>query len=124
MILSFSGVVHQIAGASLFVTLPLAALLAVRGLAELPEWRGTVQVVRWSAIGSLVFAVAYLIARLPDIAPNTAMGIWIGELAVGGLAQRVLFGFEMVLLMVLAVQLFRVARGTAAARAGNGMIGT
>ncbi|MGH3519976.1 MAG: DUF998 domain-containing protein [Haloechinothrix sp.] len=109
-IMSFSGVVHQVAGASLFVTLPIAALLSLRGISELPEWRDLVGLLRWTSVATLVFALSYLIARLPDIAPTWVVAAWIGDLEVGGLAQRTLFACEAVLVLALAVRLLAVSR--------------
>ncbi|SNR46649.1 Protein of unknown function [Haloechinothrix alba] len=112
-ILSASGVIHQVAGASLFVTLPFAVLLTLREPSGGPQPRRVATTLRWAAITTLAFALAYLTARLPDIAPDWSLVSAIGNLALGGLLQRLLFAGELVLLLVLAGWLFAVSRSGA-----------
>jgi hypothetical protein len=115
-ITSVSGLIHQVAGASLFVSLPLAGLaLAKRLVAEL-HWARVGLVVRRMAMVAMGLAAAYLATRLPDIFPGLAIpGILDGR-GVSGLVQRALFGLEMLMLMALAVHLLRVTVSTARER--------
>jgi hypothetical protein len=115
-ITSVSGLVHQVAGASLFVSLPLAGVaLAKRLVADL-RWARVGRVVRRMAMVAMGLAAAYLATRLPDIFPGLAIpGILDGR-GVSGLVQRVLFGLETLMLMALAVHLLRVTVSTARGR--------
>ncbi|MFL6119958.1 DUF998 domain-containing protein [Actinophytocola sp.] len=115
-ITSVSGLIHQVAGASLFVSLPLAGIaLAKRLVADL-RWTHVGRVVRRMAVVAMAMAAAYLATRLPDIFPGLAMpGILDGR-GVSGLVQRALFGLEMLMLMALAVHLLRVTVSTARGR--------
>lgn len=115
-ITSVSGLIHQVAGASLFVSLPLAGMaLAKRLVAEL-HWSRVGLVVRRMAVVAMALAAAYLATRLPDIFPGLAIpGILDGR-GVSGLVQRALFGLEMLMLMALAVHLLRVTVSTARGR--------
>lgn len=115
-IISVSGLIHQVAGASLFVSLPLAGLALAKRLAADPRWVHVGQVVRRLAMVAMGLAAAYLATRLPDIFPGLAIpGILDGR-GVSGLVQRALFGLEMLMLMALAVHLLRVTVSTARGR--------
>lgn len=112
-IVSTSGVIHQVAGASLFVSLPLAGLALARRLASDDRWRRTAQIVRRLAMVAMGLAAAYLACRLPDVFPGlTIPGVLDGR-GVSGLVQRALFGLEMLMVMALAVRLLRVAVSSA-----------
>lgn len=112
-IVSTSGMIHQIAGASLFVSLPLAGLSLARRLAVDPRWRRTAHVVRRMAWVAMGLAAAYLASRLPDVFPSLAIPGVLDGRGISGLVQRALFGLEMLMLMALAVRLLRVALSTA-----------
>lgn len=115
-ITSVSGLIHQVAGASLFVSLPLAGLALARRLATDPRWGRVGRVVRRMAMVAMALAAAYLATRLPDIFPGLALpGILDGR-GVSGLVQRTLFGLEMLMLMALAVHLLRVTLSAARGR--------
>jgi hypothetical protein len=115
-ITSVSGLVHQVAGASLFVSLPLAGLALARRLVTDVRWTRVARVVRRMAMVAMGLAAAYLATRLPDIFPGLAIpGILDGR-GVSGLVQRALFGLEMLMLMALAVHLLRVTVSTARGR--------
>lgn len=115
-ITSTSGLIHQVAGASLFVSLPLAGLALAKRLAADTRWTRVGQVVRRMAVVAMGLAAAYLATRLPDIFPGLAIpGILDGR-GVSGLVQRALFGLEMLMLMALAVHLLRVTVSMARGR--------
>jgi hypothetical protein len=115
-IISVSGLIHQVAGASLFVSLPLAGLALAKRLAADVRWAHVGRVVRRLAMVAMGLAAAYLATRLPDIFPGLAIpGILDGR-GVSGLVQRALFGLEMLMLMALAVHLLRVTVSTARGR--------
>lgn len=115
-IVSVSGLIHQVAGASLFVSLPLAGLALAKRLAADVRWARVGLVVRRLAMVAMGLAAAYLATRLPDIFPGLAIpGILDGR-GVSGLVQRALFGLEMLMLMALAVHLLRVTVSTARGR--------
>ena len=115
-ITSVSGLIHQVAGASLFVSLPLAGVALARRLVADPGWVRVGGVVRRMAVVAMALAAAYLATRLPDIFPDLAVpGILDGR-GVSGLVQRALFGLEMLMLMALAVHLLRVTLGAARGR--------
>jgi len=115
-IASTSGLIHQIAGASLFVSLPLAGLSLAKRLASNVSWALAAQVVRRMAMVAMGLAAAYLATRLPDVFPGLAIpGILDGR-GISGLVQRALFGIEMLMLMALAVHLLRVTVSTARER--------
>ncbi|MCA1655706.1 MAG: DUF998 domain-containing protein [Pseudonocardiaceae bacterium] len=111
-ITSTSGLIHQVAGASLFVSLPLAGLALAKRLATNAHWTRIARVVRRMAMAAMALAAAYLATRLPDIFPGSAIpGILDGR-GISGLVQRALFGIEMLMVMALAVHLLRVTVGT------------
>jgi hypothetical protein len=115
-ITSVSGLIHQVAGASLFVSLPLAGLALARRLVADPHWARVGRVVRRMSMVAMGLAAAYLATRLPDVFPSLAIpGILDGR-GVSGLVQRALFGLEMLMLMALAVHLLRVTVSTARVR--------
>lgn len=111
-IASVSGLIHQIAGASLFVSLPLAARSLAKRLAAEVNWARTARVLRAMALAAMVLAAAYLATRLPDLLPGLALpGILDGR-GVSGLVQRALFALELLMLIALAVRLLRVVAVT------------
>jgi hypothetical protein len=113
---SVSGLIHQVAGASLFVSLPLAGLALAKRLVADVHWARVGRIVRRLATVAMGLAAAYLATRLPDIFPGLAIpGILDGR-GVSGLVQRALFGLEMLMLMALAVHLLRVTVSTARGR--------
>lgn len=113
---STSGLIHQIAGASLFVSLPLAGLSLAKRLATNASWARIARVVRRMAVVAMGLAAGYLATRLPDVFPGLAIpGILDGR-GISGLVQRALFGIEMLMLMALAVHLLRVTVSTARER--------
>jgi Protein of unknown function (DUF998) len=115
-ITSVSGWIHQVAGASLFVSLPLAGLALARQLVTDVHWARVGRAVRWMATAAMGLAAAYLATRLPDIFPGLAIpGILDGR-GVSGLVQRTLFGLETLMLMALAVHLLRVTVSRARGR--------
>lgn len=115
-ITSVSGLIHQVAGASLFVSLPLAGLALARQLVADPRWARVGGVVRRMAVVAMTLAAAYLATRLPDIVPGLAeLGVLDGR-GVSGLVQRALFGLELLMVMALAIHLLRVTVSTARGR--------
>lgn len=115
-ITSVSGLIHQVAGASLFVSLPLAGMALAKRLVAEMHWARVGRIVRRMAVVAMALAAAYLATRLPDIFPGLAIpGILDGR-GVSGLVQRALFGLEMLMLMALAVHLLRVTVSTARGR--------
>jgi hypothetical protein len=115
-ITSVSGLIHQVAGASLFVSLPMAGLALAKRLVADVRWALVGHVVRRMAMVAMGLAAAYLATRLPDIFPSLAIpGILDGR-GVSGLVQRALFGLEMLMLMALAVHLLRVTVSAARGR--------
>jgi hypothetical protein len=111
-IVSTSGLIHQVAGASLFVSLPLAGVSLARRLGDDDRWARTARVVRRMAMAAMGLAAAYLATRLPDVFPSLAIPGVLDGRGISGLVQRALFGLEMLMLMALAVRLFRVAVGS------------
>lgn len=104
-----SGWIHQFAGASLFVTLPLAGLALARRLGDQPNWARTGRALRALAFGGVWLALCYLAARLPDLLPWQDFPDFLDWRSVAGLIQRVLFALELAMLLVLATRLLRVA---------------
>ena len=115
-ITSGSGLIHQVAGASLFVSLPLAGLALAKRLVEQVHWTRVGRAVRRMSIGAMALAATYLATRLADVFPGLAIPGMLDGRGISGLVQRVLFVLEMVMLMALAVQLLRVAVSEARAR--------
>ena len=108
-IVSASGMIHQVAGASLFVSLPLAGVALAKRLGNDVRWARTARVVRRMATIAMCLAAAYLATRLPDIFPRLAIPGVLDGRGISGLVQRALFGLEMLILMALSVGLLRVA---------------
>jgi hypothetical protein len=112
-IVSTSGMIHQVAGAALFVSLPLAGLALASRLAGDEKWARTAQIVRTMSMVAMGLAAAYLACRLPDVFPSLAIPGVLDGRGVSGLVQRALFGLEMLMLMALAVRLLRVTVSSA-----------
>ena len=106
---SVHGLIHQFAGASLFVSLPLAGLALGRSLRGQPEWAATGRGVRRLALGAATLAVAYLLARLPDLLPWITFPPATDFRAYSGLIQRLLFVLELAMLLMLATRLLQVS---------------
>lgn len=104
-----SGWIHQFAGASLFVTAPLAGLAAASALRSRPGWEGIARLLRRLALGGVVLALAYLVTRLPDLLPWSGFPGALDLRPVSGLVQRGLFALELTMLLALAVRLLRVS---------------
>lgn len=115
-ITSVSGLIHQIAGASLFVSLPLAGRALAKRLVEQVRWARVGHAVRRMAVVAMVLAATYLATRLPDVFPGLAIPGMLDGRGISGLVQRALFGLEMLMLMALAVHLLRVTISTARER--------
>jgi hypothetical protein len=115
-IVSTSGLIHQVAGASLFVSLPLAGVSLAKRLGGDERWARTATVVRRMARVAMGLAAAYLATRLPDIFPSLAIPGVLDGRGISGLVQRALFGLEMLMLMALAVRLLRVVVSSARER--------
>lgn len=115
-IISASGVIHQVAGASLFISLPLAGASLAKRLAGDERWARTARVVRRMAMIAMGLAAAYLATRLPDVFPSLAIPGMLDGRGISGLVQRALFGLEMLMLMALSVRLLRVAVSSARER--------
>ncbi len=115
-ITSVSGLIHQIAGASLFVSLPLAGLSLAKRLVEQVHWARVGRAVRRMAQVAMALAAAYLATRVADVFPGLAIPGMLDGRGISGLVQRALFGLEMLILMALAVHLLRVTVSTARER--------
>jgi len=115
-IVSTSGLIHQVAGASLFVSLPLAGVSLAKRLGADERWARTARVVRRMAMVAMGLAAAYLATRLPDLFPSLAIPGVLDGRGISGLVQRALFGLEMLMLMALAVRLLRVTVSSARER--------
>jgi hypothetical protein len=103
-ILTFAGWVHQFAGVGILALLSFAGLAAAPRLTESPAWRPVVPTVRVLSISAAVLAVAYLVGRLDDFVPGL-----LGPVDIGGILQRLVFGFQAAVVAALAVQLVRVS---------------
>jgi hypothetical protein len=104
-----SGWIHQFAGASLYVTLPLGGLALAHNFRSQPGWAGLVAVVRGFSFGAAALGVAYLLARLPDLLPWITFPALLDGRVVAGLIQRALFTLEIIMLLVLSVRLLRLS---------------
>ncbi|OLT46090.1 hypothetical protein BJF85_17825 [Saccharomonospora sp. CUA-673] len=104
-----SGWIHQFAGGSLFISFPLAGYALAKRLGTQPDWARTGRVVRKFAVTTTVIALTYLAMRLPDMLHWWEFPAALDWRALGGLAQRSMFAVALVMLLVLAVQLLRVA---------------
>ena len=113
---SVSGLIHQVAGASLFLSLPLAGLSLAKRLVTRVHWARVGRAVRRMALATIVLAATYLATRLPDVFPGLAIPGMLDGRGISGLVQRTLFVLEMLMLMALAVHLLRVTVSTARER--------
>lgn len=89
-----SGWIHQIAGASLYVTLPLGGLALARELRGQPQWSSAVPALRGFSLAAAALGIAYLLARLPDLMPWMTFPAPLDGRIVSGLIQRALFTLE------------------------------
>jgi hypothetical protein len=104
---SFAGWVHQFAGGGILLFLSIAGFTAVRRLAESPAWRPVVPTVRVLSIGAALLAGAYVASRIVQVVPE-AMVVF-GGVDIGGILQRIAFGFDIAVVSALAVHLVRVS---------------
>ncbi|MFD7894554.1 DUF998 domain-containing protein [Streptomyces sp. NPDC059743] len=105
---SVRGLVHRYTAGGAVAALPLAGLLIARRLGVLPGWQPTARSLRRTSWASVAGGLAFLGAHLCATAPVTPMA---RSIAGGlGLAERVTFGLETVLLFVLAGAV-RASRG-------------
>lgn len=95
--LSTTGYAHRYVSVAAFVCLPVAVLVAVRGLAADPRWHAALGRLRGLALTSAGGLVALYLVAYP------------GDRIMMGLVQRLLVAVEVVLLAVLTRQLYRVA---------------
>jgi len=115
-ITSVSGLIHQVAGASLFVSLPLAGLSLAKRLVGRVHWARVGHAVRRMSVVAMALAATYLVTRLPDVFPGLAIPGMLDGRGISGLVQRALFVLEMLMLMALAVHLLRVTVSAARGR--------
>lgn len=106
-ITSFSGWVHQFAGAGILLLLSFAGLAAAPRLAESPGWEPVVGIVRGLSIGAGVLTAIYLAFRIVQFAPNAFATI--GIVDIGGALQRASMGFQIGVVVALAWHLLRVS---------------
>jgi hypothetical protein len=106
-ITSFSGWVHQFAGAGILLLLSFAGLAAAPRLAETPAWEPIVGIVRVLSIGAGVLTAMYLAFRIVQLAPDAFASI--GIVDVGGALQRASMAFQIGVVVALAWHLLRVS---------------
>lgn len=106
-ITSFSGWVHQFAGAGILLLLSFAGLAAAPRLAESPGWEPVVGIVRVLSICAGVLTAMYLVFRVVEFAPDLFAAI--GIVDVGGALQRASMGFQIGVVVALAWHLMRVS---------------
>ena len=102
-----AGLIHQFAGAGILALLSFAGLAAAPRLAESPAWRPVVGIVRLLSIGAALLATAYVMTRLVQLDPG--MLTLFGGVDIGGILQRMVFGFDIGVIAALAVHLVRVS---------------
>lgn len=106
-ITSFSGWIHQFAGAGILLLLSFAGLAAAPRLAESPAWEPVVGIVRVLSIGAGVLTATYLATRIVQFVPGLAEAI--GASDVGGALQRASMAFQIGVVVALAAHLMRVS---------------
>jgi hypothetical protein len=104
---TIDGAIHQFAGAGILALLSFAGLAAAPRLVESPEWRPVVGIVRLLSIGAAFLATAYVMTRLVQLDP--ALLALFGGVDIGGMLQRLVFGFDIGVIAALAVHLVRVS---------------
>jgi Protein of unknown function (DUF998) len=104
---TFGGWVHQFAGAGILALLSFAGLAAAPRFGEQPAWQGVVGIVRVLSIGAATLATLYVLTRIAQMVP--ALFALIGGIDVGGMLQRLVFGFDIAVITALAIHLVRVS---------------
>jgi hypothetical protein len=102
-----AGLIHQFAGVGILALLSFAGLAAAPRLAESPAWRPVVGIVRLLSIGAASLATAYVMTRMVQFDPEL-LGL-VGGVDIGGILQRLVFGFDIGVIAALAVHLVRVS---------------
>ena len=102
-----AGLIHQFAGVGILAVLSFAGLAAAPRLAESPAWRPVVGIVRLLSIGAAFLATAYVATRLVQFDPELLAPF--GGVDIGGILQRLVFGFDIGVIAALAVHLVRVS---------------
>jgi hypothetical protein len=104
---TFNGLIHQFAGVGTLALLSFAGLTAAPRLAESPAWRPVVGIVRLLSIGAALLATAYVLTRVVQVSPPLV--VLTGGVDIGGILQRMVFGFDIGVVAALAVHLGRVS---------------
>ena len=104
---TIDGLIHQFAGVGILALLSFAGLAAAPRLAESPAWRPVVGVVRLLSIGAAFLATAYVATRLVQLDP--VLLALSGGIDIGGILQRLVFGFDIGVIAALAAHLVRVS---------------
>jgi len=104
---TIDGLIHQFAGVGILVLLSFAGLAAAPRLAESPAWRPVVGIVRLLSIGAALLATAYVATRLVQLDP--LLLALSGGIDIGGILQRLVFGFDIGVIAALAAHLVRVS---------------
>jgi hypothetical protein len=102
-----AGAIHQFAGVGILALLSFAGLAASPRLVESPEWRPVVGFVRLLSICAAFLATAYVMTRLVQLDP--VLLALSGGVDIGGILQRMVFGFDIGVIAALAVHLVRVS---------------
>ena len=104
---TIDGLIHQFAGVGILALLSFAGLAAAPRLAESPAWRPVVGIVRLLSIGAAFLATAYVATRLVQLDP--VLLALSGGIDIGGILQRLVFGFDIGVIAALAAHLVRVS---------------
>jgi len=107
---TFSGLVHDGAGAVLFTSLPAAGWRLAAAFGAAPAWADLTRAVRLLSGGTVAALAAFLAVHPPVGGMRHPLVRLPGGVQAYGLVERVLLGLEITLLLVVGTRLRRLAR--------------
>ncbi|CAN5377223.1 hypothetical protein BH24ACT9_BH24ACT9_15810 [soil metagenome] len=119
--LTLVGEIHRYAGATMYVSLPVAGWLVHLGSRTVASWDSYRGAVRTLSLASAGFGVLFLLSSAPSLFPGTPMADLFGDQLIHGLVERVLILSLFGLLLAIGVGAGRAGRAGRAGSGGRGL---
>lgn len=105
---SLTGEIHRYAGATMYVSLPLAGWLLYRGSSDVPAWAPYRSAVRTLSIASAALGVLFTLSHAPKLFPGSPVAALFDGHLVHGLVERALILCLFGLLLAIGVGIARL----------------